>query len=415
MTTQPGTSEHSYVIVGGGLAGAKAAETLRQEGFDERVVLLCDEGELPYERPPLSKGYLLGDDPRESAYVHDADWYRDNDIDLRLSSRVRRIDRFASEVVLGDAERVHYDRLLVATGSEPRRLTAPGSDLDGVLYLRNLADSDAIKDAIAHGGPIVVVGAGWIGLEVAAAARTADVDVTVVEAADQPLAALGDEVAGVFADLHRQHGVDLRLGTGVASINGDSGSVASVTTADGSVIDAKAVVVGIGAAPRTGLAEDAGLDVDNGIHLDPHLFSSDPQIVAAGDIAAVEHPILHQRIRVEHWANALATGPHAARSMLGHDVIFDELPYFFTDQYDLGMEYIGHAPPGGFDEVVLRGDVTGRAFYAFWLAGKRVRAAMHVNLWDDGIDPAKRLILDGDEVEADRLADPAVSLLEVRA
>lgn len=415
MTSQPPKGEHSYVIVGGGLAGAKAAETLREEGFDERVVLLCAEHELPYERPPLSKGYLLGDDPRESAYVHDADWYRDNDIDLRLSTRVRRIDRFASEVVLGDAERVHYDRLLLATGSEPRRLNVPGADLEGVLYLRNLADSDAIKEAISRGGPIVVVGAGWIGLEVAAAARTGGVDVTVLESAELPLAMLGSDVAQVFAALHRDHGVDLRLGTGIESITGEGGRVVSVTTADGSVIKASTVVVGIGAAPRTALAEEAGLDVDNGIHVDPHLFSSDALILAAGDIAAIEHPVLHDRIRVEHWANALATGPHAARSMLGQDVVFDELPYFFTDQYDLGMEYIGSAPAGTFDSVVLRGDVTGHAFYAFWLAGRRVLAAMHVNLWDDGIDPAKQLILDGHDVDPDRLADPSVPLDRVRA
>ena len=410
MTAHPDTSRHSYVIVGGGLAGAKAAETLREEGFDGRVVLLCDEHELPYERPPLSKGYLLGDDARESAYVHEADWYREHEVDLRLSSRVDRIDRAASEVVLEDDKRIHYDQLLLATGSQPRRLDVPGADLGGVLYLRNLADSDAIKQAIAEGGPIVVVGAGWIGLEVAAAARAADVAVTVLEAADRPLAGLGDEVSAVFADLHREHGVDLRFGTGVTSVEGDGGRVSAVTASDGSVIEAKAVVVGIGASPRTALAEEAGLDVDNGVHVDPHLFSSDAQIVVAGDIAAIEHPVLHQRVRVEHWANALATGPHAARSMLGQDVIFDELPYFFTDQYDLGMEYIGHAPPGGFDSVVLRGDVEQRAFYAFWLAGRRVVAGMHVNLWDDGVDPIKSLILDGGDVDLDRLADPNVAL-----
>ena len=413
MTTQSDSAEQSYVIVGGGLAGAKAAETLRAEGFDQRIVLLCEEAEVPYERPPLSKGYLLGNDPRESAYVHDAEWYREHDIELRTSTRVRRIDRFASEVVLTDAERVHYDRLLLATGSEPRRLDVPGADLQGVRYLRTLPDSDAIKQTIEAGGPIVVVGAGWIGLEVAAAARENGVEVTVLEVADLPLQqVLGDEVASVFADLHREHGVDLRLGTGIASIEGTDGRVSAVTTSDGSSVPAAAVVVGIGASPRTSLAEDAGLVVDNGVHVDPHLFSSDPVILAAGDIAAVEHPVLHQRIRVEHWANALATGPHAARSMMGQDVVFEELPYFFTDQYDLGMEYIGYTTPGTVDEVVLRGDVAGRAFYAFWLTSGRVAAAMHVNLWDDGIDPAKALILDGGRVDTAKLADPSVPLAE---
>ncbi|MGH3359285.1 MAG: NAD(P)/FAD-dependent oxidoreductase, partial [Nocardioidaceae bacterium] len=310
--------------------------------------------------------------------------------------------------------RVHYDKLLLATGSEPRRLKVPGADLDGVLYLRNLADSDAIKQAIEAGGPIVVVGAGWIGLEVTAAAREADVAVTVLEAAELPLQqALGDEVAQVFADLHREHGVDLRLGCGIASISGDDGRVTGVVAADGSPIEAATVIVGIGAEPRTSLAADADLVVSSGVHVDPHLFSSDAQILAAGDIAAIEHHVLHERIRVEHWANALATGPVAARSMLGQDVVLDELPYFFTDQYDLGMEYIGHADPATTDRVVLRGDVDGRAFHAFWLTGGTVRAGMHVNLWDDGIEPAKRLILEGRPVDPDRLADASVPLSEL--
>lgn len=407
-----GADQSSFVIAGGGLAGAKAVETLRAEGFDGRVTLLTQEAERPYERPPLSKGYLLGNDARDSAYVHDAGWYTEQAVDLRLSSPVLGVDAGASEVILDDDERLHYDRLLLATGSEPRALGVPGSDLDGVLYLRNLEHADAIKQAIESGGPMVVIGAGWIGLEVAAAAREHGVTVTVVEMAELPLqSALGDDVARVFADLHREHDVDLRLGASIQSIRGDGGRVRSVVTADGSTIDAETVVVGIGATPRTALAEDAGLIVDNGVHVDPHLFSSDARVLAAGDIAAIEHPVLHQRIRVEHWANALNSGPVAARSMLGKDVVYDELPYFFTDQYDLGMEYIGH--PTGTDQLVVRGDVAGRTFYAFWLASGVVRAGMHVNCWDTGIDPVKSLVLEGHRVDADRLADSSTSLDDV--
>ena len=404
----------AFVIVGGGLAGAKAAETLRAEGYDGEVVLVSAEAERPYERPPLSKGYLLGSDERDSAFVHPKAWYDEHDVQLRLSTRATALDPDAHEVELGHGERLRYEKLLLTTGSIPRRLDVPGAESDGILYLRELPDSDRIRAALTSGARIVVVGAGWIGLEVAAAARHHGADVTVLEVADLPLQrVLGDDIARVFADLHREHDVDLRLGTGVEQFRPGGGGGLSVVDSTGDEIDADAVVVGVGIRPALDLAEAAGLSIDDGVAVDASLRTSAPDVYAAGDVAAAEHPILGTRIRVEHWANALNGGPVAARSMLGQDVVYDELPYFFTDQYDLGMEYIGHAPPGSYDRVVVRGDLAGREFHAFWLSGGRALAGMHVNLWDDGIDPIKEVVASGRVLDPDRLADPAVPLGDV--
>ncbi|AYY12384.1 NAD(P)/FAD-dependent oxidoreductase [Actinobacteria bacterium YIM 96077] len=407
-------STSSVVIVGGGLAGAKAAETLRDEGFEGRIVLLAAEAEPPYERPPLSKGYLLGTDERAQAFVHPKQWYVEHDVDLRLSTPATAVHRDDHEVEIAGGERVHYDKLLLATGSTPRRLDVPGVELESVHYLRELADADHLLDILDPPHRLVVVGGGWIGLEVAAAARTADVDVTLVETAELPLqGALGNDAARVFADLHREHGVDLRLGSSVQEVIGDDGRVVAVRTDTGDEIMADTVVVGIGARPLVDLAEAAGLDVDGhggGVLVDAGLRSSDEDIYAAGDIASVDHPVLGDRVRVEHWANALDSGPAAARSMLGHEVSYDRLPFFFTDQYDLGMEYIGYAPPGAYDDVVFRGDVEGRAFHAFWLSGGRVRAGMHVNLWDEGIGPVEELVRSGRTVDPSRLTDTDVPL-----
>jgi 3-phenylpropionate/trans-cinnamate dioxygenase ferredoxin reductase subunit len=401
------------VIVGGGLAGAKAAETLRDEGFDGTVVLLAAEHERPYERPPLSKGYLLGNDEREQAFVHPEDWYAEHDVDLRLGSPVTALHPADHEVEISGGERVGYSKLLLATGAEPRRLDVPGADLEDVRYLRELADSDHLRDVLTDGHRAAVIGGGWIGLEVAAAARTLGAEVSLVEVAERPLqAVMGDRVADVFAGLHREHGVDLRLGTGVTEIVADNGRVVAVVTSDGTEIMADTVVVGIGIAPRIELAEAAGLTIESGIAVDASLRTSDPDIFAAGDVASVDHPVLGTRVRVEHWANALDGGPAAARAMLGQDVTYDKLPFFFTDQYDLGMEYIGHAPPGGYDDVVLRGDVEGRVFQAVWLSGGRAVAGMHVNMWDDGVAPLEELIRSGRTLDAAKLADPAVPLAD---
>jgi 3-phenylpropionate/trans-cinnamate dioxygenase ferredoxin reductase component len=400
-----------YVIVGASLGGAKAAEALRAAGYDGRLVLLGTETELPYERPPLSKGYLQGKAERETIYVHPRQWYTDADIDLRLGVTATEIDRSAHEVVLADGSRIGYAKLLLATGSSPRELPVPGADADGVLYLRSVGDSDRIKALLAEAGRIAVIGAGWIGLEVTAAAREAGVEVTVLESAGLPLQrVLGDQVAMVFAVLHREHGVDLRLGVQVAEITSSGGHATGVRLADGSQIQADGVVVGVGITPNTELAAAAGLEVGNGIRVDAGLRSSDPDIYAAGDVAHAFHPLLGTHIRVEHWANALNQPQAAARAMAGQQVSYDRVPYFFSDQYDLGMEYAGYVAPDEYDEVVFRGDVDRREFVAFWLdRGSRVLAGMNVNLWDVN-DDIQALVRASQPVDKAALADTGTSL-----
>ncbi|MFF8019351.1 FAD-dependent oxidoreductase [Streptomyces sp. NPDC007929] len=399
------------VIVGASLAGAKAAQTLREEGFDGPLLLIGDESERPYERPPLSKGYLTGKDPREQIYVHPPQWYADHNVDLRLGITVTAVDPAAREVTLADGGRVGYGKLLLATGSSPRRLPVPGADLERVLYLRRVEDSDQIKEAFQSASRAVVIGAGWIGLETAAAARAAGVEVTVLEMAELPLLrVLGREVAQVFADLHREHGVDLRFGAQVAEITGSGGAADGVRLSDGTRIDADVVVVGVGITPNIGLAQEAGLEVDNGIRVDERLRTSYPDIYAAGDVANAFHPLLGKHIRVEHWANALNQPQTAAKAMLGRQgAVYDRVPYFFTDQYDLGMEYAGYVEPGGYDRVVFRGDVAGREFIAFWLAGNRVLAGMNVNMWDVN-DQLQALVRTTQPVDARMLTDPQVPL-----
>jgi 3-phenylpropionate/trans-cinnamate dioxygenase ferredoxin reductase component len=400
--------QRRFVIVGGGLAGAKGAEALRERGFEGSIVLFGSEDHLPYERPPLSKGYLKTGEGLDEAFVHPREWYADHDIELRTGTAVTAIDRDAREVVTADGERTPYDRLLLATGSSPRTLTLPGHDLGGLYYLRTIEDSDRLRALMQSGARLVFVGGGWIGLEVASAAREAGADVVVLESLDLPLVrVLGPKVAQVFADLHREHGVDLRTSVTIEGIEGADGAASGVRLADGSVVPADAVVVGIGATPNTGLAEAAGLAVDNGVTADGVGRTSDPDIFVAGDLANVEHPFLGHRVRVEHWANALNQPELVAAAMLDQDGPEPELPYFFTDQYDLGMEYHGLGGPD--DEVVVRGSLGDREFVAFWLREGRVVAAMNVNVWDVG-DDVKALIRSRAVVDRARLADPDVPL-----
>jgi 3-phenylpropionate/trans-cinnamate dioxygenase ferredoxin reductase component len=400
----------TFVVVGGGLAGAKAVEALRDQGFEGRLALLGAEQHLPYERPPLSKGYLQTGEGFDEATVHTREWYSDHDVDLRLGTRAASIDREAHEVVLESGERLAYDRLLLATGSSPRHVSLPGADLEGVVTLRTIEDSDRLRAAFHEGARIVLVGGGWIGLEVAAAARMAGADVTVLEALDLPLfRVLGPMMAKVFADLHREHGVDLRTAVKVDGFEGN-GAVSGVRLADGSVIGSDLVVVGIGAAPNIELAEGAGLDVNNGILVDAQGRTSDPDIFAVGDVANEDHPFLKRRVRVEHWANALNQPAAVATGMLDREGGYDELPYFFTDQYDLGMEYIGLGDPT--DDVVVRGDLAKREFIAFWLRDWRVVAAMSVNVWDV-VDDLKAIIRSRARVDLDRLHDATVPLSEL--
>jgi 3-phenylpropionate/trans-cinnamate dioxygenase ferredoxin reductase subunit len=407
------TANEALVIAGAGLAGAKAAETLRTEGFSGPVVLIGDENERPYERPPLSKDYLMGKAERDSIYVHPQDWYSKHDVDLRLGTAVTSIDREQHVITLADGSQVGYAKLLLTTGSSPRRLQVPGAGLQEVHYLRTVGDSDRIKQAFHDASRVVVIGAGWIGLEAAAAARTAGAQVTIVEMTDLPLLrVLGGEVAQVFADLHRDNGVELRMGIQVDDITGTGDRASGVRLDDGSHIPADAVVVGVGIMPNTQLAEAAGLQIDDGIETDASLRTSDPDIYAAGDAACAYHPLLKSSIRVEHWANALNQPQTAAKAMLGQDVTYDRLPYFYTDQYDLGMEYSGYVEPGGYDEVVIRGDKQRREFVAFWLSKGRVLAGMNVNVWDVN-DAVQALIQRGTPVDTGKLADPDIPLEEV--
>ena len=396
----------SVVIVGGGLAGAKTAEALRSKGYHGPVTLISAEQLLPYERPPLSKGYLAGNDEFEAAIVHPAEWYDENDVTLRRGTEVVAVHPDDSAVELAGGERLEYGALVLATGSTPRRLPIPGADT--ALTLRNRADSDAIRATFGEGKRLVIVGAGWIGLEVAAAARDKGTEVTVLEAAELPLlAVLGHEMAAVFADLHRAHGVDLHFGVKVAEIAPDG-----VRLADGTHFPADAVVLGVGAAPLIELAEQAGLATDNGVLVDAALRTSDPAIYAVGDIANHDHPVLGHRVRVEHWATALNQPAAAAAAILGEDGDgYRDLPYFFSDQYDLGMEYIGQGRADS--RVVTRGDVPGREFVAFWLdADDRILASMNVNVWDV-VDEIRPLIVEGRQVDVAKLADPKVAYADV--
>ncbi|MFC6021758.1 NAD(P)/FAD-dependent oxidoreductase [Plantactinospora solaniradicis] len=421
--TQP--SELTFVIVGASLAGAKAAETLRAEGFVGRIVLVGEEIDRPYERPPLSKGYLLGTEPREKAFVHDADWYGQHRIELLLGRRATDLDPSNRTLTLDGSEPLRYDKLLLATGSRVRTLDVPGADLPGVRYLRRIEQSDELGAALRSRGSVVVVGAGWIGLEVAAAAHTHGCPVTVVEKDELPLRrVLGDEVAAIYRDLHLAHGVDFRFGTGVREFRGRDGRLTGVVLDDGTELPADLVLVGVGIDPATELAEAAKLEVDDGIVTDAALRTADPDIYACGDVAAAYNPLLATRLRVEHWSNARNGGPAAARSMLGQPVEYDRVPYFFTDQYtdtpSLGMEYRGHVGPDGYDRVVFRGDPTVRStadpeFIAFWLRADRVLAAMNVNRWDDG-EPLEALVRAGHQgrsVDPDRLTDPGVPLTDL--
>ncbi len=397
------TTSSTFAIVGGGLAGAKAAEALRDKDFDGRVVLFAAEEHLPYERPPLSKEFLLGKKQFGEFTAASSAWYRDHHVELQLGTEVSAVDPGTRTVSLPDGTTVNYDKLLLATGSTPRRLLIPGADADGVHYLRTIDDAQTLSSLLSEGASLAIVGAGWIGLEVAAGARERGASVTVVETAEVPLmSALGREAGEVFAAIHRDRGVDLRLGATVDEITTSGGSATGLRLGDGSTVAADAVLVAVGAAANIELAEQAGLATGHGgVLVDTSLRTSDPDIFAAGDIAAAEHPLFGTRIRTEHWANALKQPAVAAAGMLGRPQEYTELPYFFTDQYDLGMEYVGHAPD--YDRVVFRGDPAGREFTAFWLdAANRVLAGMNVNIWE-GLDDIKSLIRSREPVDPDQL------------
>jgi 3-phenylpropionate/trans-cinnamate dioxygenase ferredoxin reductase subunit len=409
------STQRTFLIVGAGLAGTSAAEALRINGFGGRVVLLGDEKAHPYDRPPLSKDYLQGKSELDKVFLHPDAWYAEQDIELRLGVQVTAVDRDAHQVSTAGGERIGYDKLLLATGSSPRRLRLPGADLRGVLYLRRLEESDAMKAAFAAASRVAMIGAGWIGLETAAAARAAGCAVTVVDVAELPLlAVLGKEMAEMYAGLHRRNGVEFRLGAKLTEITGKDGATIGLRLEDGSFIDADAVVVAVGITPNTELAEAAGLTVDNGVLVDEHLATSDPDVFAAGDVANAFYPNLGTHLRLEHWSAALNQGPVAAANMLGKNTSYDQVPYFFSDQYDMGMEYSGYVAKGDYDEVVFRGDVEAGEYLAFWLREGRVLAGMNVNVWDI-TDAIAALVRSGVRVDRAKLVDPEVDLADVGA
>jgi 3-phenylpropionate/trans-cinnamate dioxygenase ferredoxin reductase subunit len=405
MNTKP-----SFVIVGGGMAGALAAQTLREEGFDGKITMLGQEPNAPYERPPLSKDYLQGKAERDSIFVQPEPWYAEHAVELSLGSAVTSLDPASRTVITAKGDQLRYDKLLLATGSKPRHLDVPGADLDGVYYLRNVEDSDRLKIKFAEANRVVIIGAGWIGLETAAAARAAGLDVTLLISGDLPLEhVLGPEVAPIFDELHRSHAVDLRYRTTAVELTGRHGTVTGVMVSDGTRIDADMIIVGVGVAPRTELAAAAGLKIDNGIVVDEHLRTSDPDIFAAGDIAQTYSPRLGRHIRVEHWANARRQGAVAAKAMLGQDAVDVRPSYFFTDQYDLSMEYTGDIGPAGYDRVIFRRHADSNEMIVFWLYEQRIQAGMNINIWDvaDDID---RLIQSARPINADDLGNPAIPL-----
>ncbi len=404
------SSPHTLVIVGGGLAGAKAAEAARANGFAGRVFLVGDEPHRPYERPPLSKTVLRGEKEATSAQVHPEGFYAEHAIDL-VTDRAVGVDTGRRVVELATGEALAYSVLILATGAAPRRLSGEGADLAGVHYLRTVDDAMRLGDAIRAATRVLIIGAGWIGSEVAASARQMGAEVVLVDPQPVPLQrVLGDEIGAVFAQLHSDAGVTLRLGVGVSALRGST-AVEAAVLGDGRVEAADLVVAGIGVIPRVELAEAAGLRLDNGVVVDEYLAASAPGVYAVGDIANAWHPHYGRHLRVEHWANALNQGLTAGRNATGSREVYDRLPYFFSDQYDLGMEYVGYGAPD--DAVVVRGDLAAREFIAFWLRDGRVTATMNVNVWDV-VDDLKAIIESNQHFDPARLADPAVPLAQLR-
>lgn len=397
------------LIIGGGLAGGTAAEALRNEGFDGDITVVTAEAHPPYQRPPLSKGYLAGTEDLDAVVLHPAEWYEERGIRLITGVAVTSLEPAAHAVELEDGERLTYDAVLLATGATPRMIPLPGHDLPGVMTLRRLDDSDELRAQLRDGGKrLVVIGAGWIGMEVAATARGFGNEVAILERDAVPLAmALGAEMGEVFRTLHLEHGVDLRTSVDVDRIVGDGRAEGVVV--DGETLPADLVLVGVGASPNTVLAEEAGLDILNGVLTDEALRTSAADVYAAGDIANAFHPVLQRHLRSEHWANALNAGKVAARSMLGQPASFDDIPYFYTDQYDLGMELSGYAALMTDAEIVVRGDLDAREFIAFWVDDGRIVAGMNVNVWDVN-DKVQDLIRSGARIDPDRLRDPEVPL-----
>lgn len=392
----------TFVLLGGGLASATAAATLRMEGFEGRVVIVGDEPHVPYSRPPLSKDVLRSESSPGQTWLRPPEWYSSKDVELRLGVRAVAVDLRAHAVELADGTSLAYDKLLIATGGEPRTLDVPGADLPGVFVLRRLDDALALRERLTPGAPVVVIGAGFIGAEVAASACMLGCEVTMLELAEIPLGrVLGPEIGRIYADVHREHGVSLRTGVSVERIEG-RGRAQRVLATDGRVHDASVVVVGVGLVPELGLARGAGLATGNGIIVDEYCRASADDVFAAGDIADHPNRFLGRRIRVEHWQNAQHQGAAAARNMLDRRKPFHEVPWVWSDQYEHNLQVVGLPDPT--QHMVLRGDAATRNFSAFFTHDGRVTAALAVNRPED-IRVARLMIQNRAEVAVARLAD----------
>jgi 3-phenylpropionate/trans-cinnamate dioxygenase ferredoxin reductase component len=399
-----------FVIVGGGLTGAKTAESLRGWGYDGQILLVAEEPQRPYERPPLSKSFLRGQSDFEDAAVHPDSWYVDHDVELLTSTRALSIDPAQRLVELDPGGGFLYSRLVLATGSRPRPLEVPGTDLDGVFYLRSMADAEAVRSVAIPGSRAVIIGAGWVGTEVSASLRRLGVEVALVYRSPTPFhGILGPEFGTVMASLHAEHGVELHPGSSVRALTGTS-SVEQVELHSGTVIECDFVVVGLGVNPADELARQAGIDIDNGVLTEASLATSAPGVFAAGDVANVDHPIFGRRVRSGHWWTALTQPPVAAASMLGHPARYDWVPTFTSKQYDLMIEHTGFAPV--WDSVVFRGDPASRCFMAFWLAAGLVAAGATAGI--PGLERhMRKLVTHRAVVLAASLADPDVDLADL--
>jgi 3-phenylpropionate/trans-cinnamate dioxygenase ferredoxin reductase component len=401
------TPDRTFVIVGGSLTGATAAATLREEGFDGRVVLVGAEPVAPYERPALSKEFLRGEQPFEEQYVREEAWYADHEVETRFGARAVQLDVADREVVLAGGERIAHDALLVATGSRNRRLDVPGASLAGVFDLRTVADAERIKAAASAGARVVCVGMGFIGAEVAASMRMLGHDVTVVEVFETTLyRVLGTEIGRALEGLHRDHGVRMLFNEAVASFEGD-GRLEAVLTSGGKRIEADVAVVGVGTEPSVELMAGTGLDQGGGIPVGPALETSVPGVYAAGDVARHEHPVFGP-IRVEHFDNAIKMGQAAARNMLGAGAVFDDPHWFWSDQYDSQVQMAGFAAT--WESMVVRGSIDDRSFCAFLLdeAGI-VRSTVSLD-WKRDVRRSFGLISAQVAPDAAALADPDVDL-----
>lgn len=397
----------AVATIGAGHAAAVAVRTLRRAGFDGRVEMVGDEPDRPYQRPPLSKEYLAsGDD--EGLYLLTERWCEDNNVRLRLGQPAVRISPAAAGVELADGTLVAADAVLVATGGRPRRLPVPGGER--ICYLRTIADSDRLRSHLHPGARLIVVGAGFIGAEVAATARGAGCEVIMVEALAAPLLpVLGPAVAGACARLHRAHGVDLRLGESVVDVSESAAGVV-VTTSGGTRIEGDAVVAGIGIEPNVEVAQRSGVTVSNGIMVDEHCRTSVSNVLAAGDVANHWHPLFGERMRVEHFDNASKQGAAAGRSLLGRGGPYTDPHWFWSDQYDVNLQYAGHA--SGSDELIVRGSLDDLDFCAFYLRDGLVRAAFGVDRGAE-VMAAKELIAGQVRVPAGVLADSGADLAEL--